>query len=101
MDKVIRDDLVAVIYTPDYGTGWYSWHETLELLYDPSIVGWIETGESNKIRVYMGLKYGDTFIGDVDRLRVMWIPSGERFRIEEYDGAEAVILERNQIWFTA
>ena len=29
---------VAVLYSPGYGAGWYSWHNLEELLYDPEIV---------------------------------------------------------------
>jgi hypothetical protein len=26
MEKVIRDGKVAVLYSPGYGAGWYSWN---------------------------------------------------------------------------
>jgi hypothetical protein len=43
MDKVIRDGKVAVLYSPGYGAGWYSWHDNEELLYDPVIVDMVES----------------------------------------------------------
>ena len=44
MDKVIRNSLVAVLYSPRYGSGWYSWStEYPEILFDPKVVDWIET----------------------------------------------------------
>jgi hypothetical protein len=27
MNKLIRDGMVAVLYSPDYGSGWYTWNE--------------------------------------------------------------------------
>ena len=36
--RVVRDGYVAVLYSPGYGAGWYSWHRKEELLYDPTIV---------------------------------------------------------------
>ena len=41
MEKVIRDGKVAVLYSPGYGAGWFSWHGIEELLYDPVVVGMI------------------------------------------------------------
>jgi hypothetical protein len=51
MEKVIRDGKVGVLYSPGHGAGWYSWHDVEELIYDPSIVGWVEQGQLNKIQV--------------------------------------------------
>lgn len=33
MDKVIRDGMVAVIYSPGYGAGWSSWNRDYPLLW--------------------------------------------------------------------
>jgi hypothetical protein len=45
MNKLVRDGLIAVIVSPGHGAGWYSWHGIEELLFDPSIVAWIESNE--------------------------------------------------------
>ena len=45
MNKLVRDGLVAIIVSPGHGAGWYSWHGIEELLFDPSIVTWIESNE--------------------------------------------------------
>ena len=38
-DRVIRDGLVAVVYSPGFGAGWYTWNlESPEILFDPNIV---------------------------------------------------------------
>ena len=101
MNKLIRDGKVAVLVSPGYGAGWYSWHGNEELLYDPSIVEWIEQGDLDKINTYLELKYpNDTSLGLSD-LEVTWVPAGVRFRIDEYDGAESLVLETNEHWLTA
>ena len=101
MNKLIRDGKVAVLVSPGYGAGWYSWHGNEELLYDPSIVEWIEQGDLDKINTYLELKYpNDTSLGLSD-LEVNWVPAGARFRIDEYDGAESLVLETNEHWLTA
>ena len=101
MNKLIRDGKVAVLVSPGYGAGWYSWHRNEELLYDPSIVEWIEQGDLDKINTYLELKYpNDTSLGLGD-LEINWVPAGDRFRIDEYDGAESLVLESNEKWLTA
>jgi len=101
MNKLIRDGKVAVLVSPGYGAGWYTWHGNEELLYDPSIVEWIEQGDLNKINTYLELKYpNDTSLGLSD-LEVNWVPVGAQFRIDEYDGAESLVLATNERWLTA
>jgi hypothetical protein len=101
MKKLIRDGKVAVLVSPGFGAGWYTWHSIGELLYDPSIVEWVEREELDKIITYMELKYPDTYCGGLDDLTVMWVPVGAKFRIDEYDGSESLILESEQHWMTA
>jgi len=101
MNKLIRDGRVAVLVSPGYGAGWYSWHTNEELLYDPSIVEWLEQGDLDKIKTYLELKYPDDTTLGLDDLTVDWVPVGARFRIEEYDGAENLVLESKEKWLTA
>ena len=101
MQKLIRDGKVAVIVSPGYGAGWYTWHNIEELVYDPSVVEWVEKVELDKIPVYMELKYPDVYCGGLEDLIVEWVPVGERFRIDEYDGNESLVLESKERWMTA
>ena len=101
MKKLIRDGRVAVLVSPGYGAGWYSWHGNEELLYDPSIVEWLEQNELDKIKTYLELKYPNETILGLEDLEVNWVPAGARFRIDEYDGAESLVLEKNEYWLTA
>jgi len=101
MQKLIRDGKVAVLVSPGYGAGWYTWHSIEELVYDPSIVEWVESQELDKALAYLELKYSDAYTGGLEDLVVEWVPVGTRFRIEEYDGAESLVLESTQRWMTA
>ncbi len=51
MKKVIRDGHVAVIYSPGFGAGWYTWNQLLDnaeqLIYDPMIVQILEEQSDN------------------------------------------------------
>jgi hypothetical protein len=103
MEKVIRDGLVAVLYSPGYGAGWYSWNkEHLEIVFDPNIVEYVEKQEQDKLLAYMGLKYPDIYLGsNLDRLAISWIEEGVYFRIDEYDGNESVVIKDDEDWIIA
>ncbi|CAB5214520.1 hypothetical protein UFOVP190_147 [uncultured Caudovirales phage] len=101
MEKLIRNNEVAVLVSPGFGAGWYSWHSVEELLFDPSIVQWVENKEIDKIQIYMELKYPEVYCGGLEDLVVQWVPSGEKFRIDEYDGNETLVLALQEHWLTA
>ena len=101
MQKLIKDQKVAVLVSPGFGAGWYTWNHIEELIYDPSIVKWVEDEQFDKIQTYMELKYPEAYCGGLEDLKVMWVPMGTRFRIDEYDGNESLILESDQQWMIA
>jgi len=101
MKKLIRDGKVAVLVSPGFGAGWYSWHGIEELVYDPSIVEWVEQEQPDKVLTYMELKYPEVYCGGLDGLEVRWVPMGVQFRIDEYDGAESLEFASEQHWLTA
>ena len=101
MDRVIRDGRVAVIFSPGYGSGWYTSHNIEALIFDPSIVSWIEAEEQDKILNYMTLKYPNVYLGTLDDLRIAWIPKGTEFVIDEYDGSESISFKDKVSWITA
>ena len=101
MDRVIRDGQVAVLYSPGYGAGWYTSHYILELIFDPSIVQWLEDNEMDKILSYVTLKYPGEYFGGLDALEIEWIPVGTEFQIDEYDGSETIRYKDQERWITA
>jgi hypothetical protein len=101
MNRVIRDGRVAVLSSPGFGAGWYTSHYYEALVFDPSIVQWLENNERDKIKNYMTLKYPDVYLGGLDNLKITWVSSGSIFRIEEYDGSESIIIKEQDNWLTA
>jgi hypothetical protein len=102
MDRVVRDGKVAVLYSPKYGAGWYSWNrDRIEILFDPAIVDLIEKGQAEELQVYVTLKYPDLYTGGLEDLAIEWIPVGSRFIIEEHDGAETVKVQNTIKWIRA
>ena len=50
MEKVIRNNEVAVLISHGFGAGWYSWNsEHQELLYHPKLVEMVEQNRANEI----------------------------------------------------
>jgi hypothetical protein len=101
MNKLVRDGQVAVLYSPEHGAGWYSWHQIEELLFDPSIVLWLESEEMDKIENYLILKYPGEYFGRLEDLVIKWIPQGALFKIDEYDGSESISYRDMEDWIVA
>lgn len=104
MNKVIRDGKVAILYSPRYGAGWYTWHGLEELIYDPKLVELVENGaEADTIIEYCESKYlaNQYYFGGADQLSVFWLDEGTEFFIDEYDGAECIKTKDDIPWQTA
>jgi len=107
VDKVIEDGEVAVLYSPGFGAGWYTWNYAHpECLFDPEIVDMVRSGadtaEIEELAQSKWAQGNDYFYpGGADCLTVMWLREGSRFRIDEYDGSEDLVTEADQEWLTA
>jgi hypothetical protein len=96
MDKVIRDGNVAILYSPGFGAGWYTWNrEYPECLYDPDIVAAIESNDRNKAAILAEAKWENFYTGGAEDLEVEWLPEGTSFSVDEYDGSESIVTTAN------
>jgi len=111
MEKVIKNGKVAVLISPGFGGGWYSWHKTEELLYHPKLVEMVENSQHKEITESLiaellgiidedDMPYGISDMA-IEDLTVRWLPVGTEFVIEEYDGHESITLKENHSWLTA
>jgi hypothetical protein len=100
MNKVIRDGKVAVLVSPGFGAGWYTWNYlNPEILFDPFIVKMVEDKTDSKtIELYCEEKYPNGYFGGADDLTIQWLPVGTAFRIHEYDGSESVEIRDDITW---
>lgn len=99
MQKVTRGDVVAVLITRGYGSGWSTSNkEHPEILFDPATIAWVEGGKKGKGALSADLKarFKGIWLGGLDNLTVAWVPAGVPFEIAEYDGTES-IRYRDQI----
>jgi hypothetical protein len=98
----VRDGKVAVLYSPGFGAGWYTWNlEHPEIVFDPMIVDLIENGDLDKLQNYVTVRYPDIYAGGLGDLTIKWIPEGTLFRIHEYDGSESVEIKEDLNWMIA
>ena len=102
MEKLREDGKVAVLYSPGFGAGWYTWnYEHPEILFDPAIVKFVEKEKWAELKTYVALKYPDIYTGGMDDLAVAWIPAGTLFKVNEYDGSESLELKESDDWLVA
>jgi hypothetical protein len=102
MNKLIRDGKVAILYSPGYGAGWYTWNQAFpELIFDPGIVDLVEHNKFDELKTYVTLKYPEIFTGGMDDLKVDWLPVGIDFRITEFDGNEVIETKDEVDWIIA
>ena len=108
MEKKYRDSgkgyrEVAVLVSYGFGAGWVTWGMPEKALFDPIMVDFVEANKvnSDECKEYMKSTYEDCYNGGADDLYVHWVAEGKEFVIEEYDGAETLMLKEQFTWTTA
>jgi hypothetical protein len=102
MNKLIRDGLVAVLYSPGYGAGWFTWNTSRpEILFDPALVELVEQEKWEELQAFVVLKYPDIYVGGLEDLQIEWMPEGTQFQVNEYDGSESIEKRDSVNWHTA
>jgi hypothetical protein len=100
--KLIDNGKVAVLYSPGFGAGWSTWNPGMpDLLFDPTIVEFVENEKWAELNTYVTLKYPGIYDGGMRDLAVAWLPVGTEFDIKEYDGAETLEIKDDIIWYKA
>ncbi len=94
--------MVAVLYSPGYGAGWFSWKTGHpEILFDPAIVELVEQEKWDELQAFVTLKYPDIYTGGLEQLQIRWVTEGLQFRISHYDGNESIEFRNDIDWYTA
>ena len=102
-EKLVRDGKVAVLIHQDYGAGWSTWsyEKAEELLFDKDIARAVLDKDFELAESIATQKYHDECLPGLDKIKVVWIPVGEEFRIAEYDGYESVRLKKHDLYYKA
>lgn len=116
--KVTRDDaelghVVAVLVSPGYGAGWYSWMSIGEsedctwTLFHQDIVNAVLRNASSKeltdiiTKICADAGVDLPYFGGLRDITVEWVPVGKQFYIHEYDGYESIMFVEDHRWITA
>lgn len=92
---LVENGKMAVAVSPGYGAGWSTWNEK-ELAYDKRVIELIMMYQAKDITEdefkerLEGLGYHNTYCGGLDQICIRWVPLGMLFRIDVYDGSEAI-----------
>lgn len=93
-ERLYRDDKLAVIISPHYGAGWYTWLQDPKFLLHPLLVKRVEeeipiTREWLEETLHVDLEgFSDEMLDQ--HLVIRWVPRGCSFIVDEYDGAESI-----------
>jgi hypothetical protein len=101
MEKVIRDGKVGVLVSPGFGAGFYTWDAPIEAIFNPTLIGLIESEKWQEAVDFVEETWENVYNGGVRDLRVFWVPEGKEFIIEEYDGSESLVLKEEYNWITS
>lgn len=98
-NRVERRGKVAVAVSPGYGAGWTTWNRGISP-FEPKIIKMIETGKRNEIteewcKTELGL--GNIYCGGTEKLEIVWLKKGTKFRMSEYDGSESLVIDSDLI----
>jgi hypothetical protein len=90
-EKYIRDGKVAVLYSPGYGAGWYTWNDDQEgMIFDRELVAAVLAEDYAALKEIAARKYPEAYLGGGDKLEIEWLEPGTVFVIDEYDGSESI-----------
>ena len=94
VEKLIRNGLVAVLYSPGFGAGWSTWcgsEHAYKMCVDKELAEAVDAGDYEKAAEIAERKY-DAYTGGAYKLKIEWVKEGSAFMIEEYDGSESIIF---------
>ena len=93
VEKLVKDGMVAVMYSPGYGAGWSTWAGSADIeccLFDNEIAQAVLDGDKKEAERIAEKKMPNQYMGGLRDLRVYWMKQGTQFEIDEYDGNESV-----------
>ena len=97
---------MKVLISPGYGAGWSTW-ECPEMAFDERLIRAFECGISEEDMQALCVECGyapfnsPPYMGGFDQLKVVEVPSGAVFRIDEYDGFESIEFLDMDDWYVA
>jgi hypothetical protein len=95
MNKYINDEgKVGVLVSYGYGAGWSTWNGNREVLVMDKVLVTMKLANDYEDTVanYCEMLTGEKpYMGGWFSAEVVWLDKGTKFRIDEHDGAEALV----------
>ena len=106
VEKLQRDGTVAILVSPGYGAGWSTWagdeHKEFLIFGHGLVEMALRSATSEEVEDYLkeALPGEGIYMGGWHDIKVVWLPEGTPFRIEEHDGNEWITIPED-LKFTA
>lgn len=95
---------VIILYSPGFGAGWSTWatQHAEQMLFDKRFVEAAIAGVKD-IEPLAKEIFGEDYpyLGGWEQIRILWMPIGSKFIVEEYDGSESVKELPKLTYYTA
>lgn len=103
VEKLIRNNMKAVVHTKAYGGGWSTWAPDKyqeRLCLDKTIASLVLDKDWDRLLEFCKKEFGEeVYLGGIGNLVVTWIDEYAPFKIIEYDGREIVEVRDWEEWF--
>lgn len=99
--------MTKILISPGYGAGWSTWADDSVqefMLKDPTLVAMAERKASKQeVADYIDSKHPDDniYTGGWHNIRVVELPAGALFKVNEYDGDESIETRDGTDWIVA
>lgn len=90
-----------VIYSPGYGAGWSTWGDRQSALDQELAQAIVDKKSIDEINQIAEKNWPGQYKGGLAKAKVECLAEGTRFRIEEYDGHESIILFSDDTYLVA
>lgn len=91
--KYEKDGKVAVLVSPGFGAGWYTWNFEEVDPFDYDIAKYLDQPDARAttLEALVKEKYPKAYNGGLVDLEIQWLDKGTKFYIDEYDGHESIV----------
>ena len=96
---------MKVLISPGFGAGWSTWNDP-RMAFDKRLIKAFECHISEEdmrtfcaVCGYVDSNGNPPYMGGFEQLEVFDVPSGFRFRIDEYDGSESIEIFNEDDWY--
>ena len=102
-----NNGLIEVLISCGYGAGWSTWNNnySINLAVDKRIIDYYKKNKERKLgkneieKFLSSIGYEGVYCGGWNKMAIETVPPNCKFRIDEYDGAESLIIyENDEIW---